>query len=65
MDTGYGRKCYIKVFGKRPNKSKCSEAVVKTTSTDEEQIPGQLSVYDLEYEKSADQDGQRETLQNG
>ena len=63
--AGYGRKCYIKAFGKRPDRSKHSRADVKLASPDEEQLPGQLSVYDLEYEKSAGQDGQRETLQNG
>lgn len=65
MAAGYGRKCYIKAFGKRPNESKRSRAPVKSGPTDEEQLPGQLSVYDLEYEKSAGQDGQREMLQNG
>lgn len=65
MAAGYGRKCYIKAFGKRPDRSKCSRVDVKSASPDEEQLPGQLSVYDLEYEKSAGQDGQRETLQNG
>ena len=64
MAAGYGRKCYIKAFGKRPDKSKQSRPI-KVASPEEGQIPGQLSVYDLEYEKSAGQDGQREMLQNG
>ena len=66
--SGYGRKCYIKVFGKRPKtesaKPKQSRAV-RIAVSGNEQLPGQLSVYDLEQKESAGPDGQRETLQNG
>lgn len=66
--SGYGRKCYFKVFGKRPKtestKPKQSRAV-RIAVSGSEQLPGQLSVYDLEQKESAGPDGQRETLQNG
>ena len=66
--SGYGRKCYIKIFGKRPKtestKPKQSRAV-RIAVSGNEQLPGQLSIYDLEQKESAGPDGQRETLQNG
>ena len=67
--TGYGRKCYIKVFGKKPKAERPARAQgrpVRTASPENEQLPGQLSVYYLEQKESAGPEGQRaDTLQNG
>ncbi len=66
--SGYGRKCYIKVFGKRPKAESTKPQqgrAVRIAVSGNEQLPGQLSVYDLEQKESAGPDGQRETLQNG
>lgn len=67
LESGYGRKCYIKVFGKRPKEASRNrpKAVVKSASPEDEQLPGQLSVYDFEQKESAGPDDQREMLQNG
>ena len=53
--SGYGRKCYIKVFGKQPKAESTKPQqgrAVRTTAPESEQLPGQLSIYDLEQKKA-------------
>lgn len=44
---------------------RCKRCRRKLRDPESEQLPGQLSIYDLEQKESAGPDGQRETLQNG
>lgn len=68
ITSGYGRKCYIRVFGKKLKAESIKPQqgrAVRITASENEQLPGQLSFYDLKQKESAGPDGQRETLQNG
>ena len=54
--SGYGRKCYIKVFGKRPKAERTKPQqgrAARIAVSGNEQLPGPLSVYDFEQKENA------------